>query len=633
MAEKSTLGVSQKVTKNICVCHIYFEKNRLDIFDKYSDNFLSYIFIESKEYKKIPSKVHIFILEFEKIDKEILKYIQKLIMTYNYSHIYLFTKMDTNLSILKFALNYGIKNVYSINIDEKFVKDFLNKSVKKAALEIHQANILYLGEQIDVVYPILIFKKKRLNYINTGAKQFYGSDNFAFIEKIVRKNRDLYNLISENKSLNAKLLIENGKKEYKDIYCSINYNIKDDTTILTILQNETVIDGTIDNLTQNRFSFIEKLKDKIVQANVSRKDIYIVMITINNGKNLQDFYSKIEYYNFLKEFLLNLNNFKENSEKIVEWNKNLFILLYEGMSFESIKSHTSILHNNIIESQKNNKFIPIITTSFFPVLKKDLNNIIEFIDKVDSDNLTMEDIAKENYFEYKFLNDKINEDEQIKHLLLNCIKNKIPVKLLNIYKGLCVNTKSNILKYSNGFFYLSCEKLQRYIIKIDNETVLQSPVFPHDIKAIVKFIDINKSYIILEKFKFLKNSANNRQYTRVQPTVRIPITIKKGHLVKSGEILDISINSIAIKIKQDIDEALKGSTVKAIFKLPNSKRDDGFSSINLDAKIIIIVKNQDFTKVIIKVNEEDGANSDILQYVYSRQKELVLELKKAIKVL
>ena len=386
-------------------------------------------------------------------------------------------------------------------------------------------------------------------------------------------------------------------------------------------------------MTQNRFVFIEKLKDKIVQANISNKEFYIVIVSVDNGENLQNVYTRAEYYNFLKEFLMNLNNFKENNEKIVEWNKNLFVLLYEGIDFEGIKNFTSILHNNIIESQKESKFSPIITTSFFSISNKDLNSIIEFIDKVDNNTLTMEEIVRENYFEYKFLNDKVDEKEQINHILHNCINNKIPVKLLNIYKGLCVNTESKILKYSNGFFYISCEKLQRYIIKIDNETIIQSPTFPHDIRAIVKFIDINKSYIAVEKFEFLKNSANNRQHTRVQPTVRIPITIKKGHFVKNGEIMDLSINSIAMKVKQNIDKTIEGTVVKAVFKLPNRKREDGYSLVEVDATVLMVLKLEDYTKVVLKLNEEDGTDSDILQYVFTRQKELVMELKRAIKVL
>lgn len=627
------LDISEKITKSISVCHIYADKNSLEVMDEYANLFLKYDIIDIKDEYTLPPKAHIFILEFEKIDKNILKFIQKIAKNYNFSHIYLFTAMDTNTSVLKFSLNYDIKNVYSLSCNEDFIKEFLNKSVKKAAFHLHEINISYLGEQMDTVYPVLVFERKKLSYINTGAKRFFSTDNLQFIENIIRKNRDLYALVTDYRSSFSRMLVENGKKEHKELYCSINYLEKEQKTILSILQNENLIETDIEDLTQNRFIFIERLKDKIVQANITKKDFFIAMVSIDNGENLQNVYSKAEYYNFLKDFLLNLNNFKDNSEKIVEWNKNLFILLYEGMNFDNMKNFASILHNNIIESQKESKFAPIITTSFFSIINKDLNSIIEFIDKVDNNTLSMEEIVKENYFEYKFLNDRISEQEQINHLLHNCINNKIPIKLLNIYKGLCVNTESKVLKYADGFFYLSCEKLQRYIIKIDNETVIQSPAFPHDIRAVVKFIDLSKSYIVVEKFEFLKHSANNRQHTRVQPTVRIPITIRKGNFVKNGEILDLSINAIAVKVKQSIDKTLEGSVVRTMFKLPNRKKEDGFSLVDVEAEILMVIKMEDFTKVVLKLKEEDGTNSDILQYVFTRQKELVVELKKAIKVL
>ena len=626
-------SINQKITKNISVCHIYSEDNRLELLDSYADNFLRYDIVDIKDKTFTMPKAHIFILEFEKINNELLKYIQKLILNNSFAHFYLFTDMDTNTSVLKFSIRFGIKNLFSIKIDKAFAKEFFSKSVKKVALDIHSANISYLGKQIDKAYPILIFENRRLSYINSAAKEFYNSDNLETIEQIIKKNKELYSLLNEKKPLNLKLLLEDGQKEYVEVYCSITYNQNEHKTVLSIFENETLIDNSIEELTQNRFGFIEKLKDKIVQSNISGKELYIVIVSIDNGEKLQNLYPKVEYYNFLKEFLIKLNSFKEGGEKIVEWNKNLFILLYEDMDFEGIKNFTYVLHNNIIESQKDSKFSPIITTSFFSILNKDLNSVIKFIDKVDNHTLTSEEIVRENYFEYKFLDDKVDEKEQIKHILYNCINNKIPVKLLNIYKGLCVNTESRVLKYSNGYFYMSCEKLQMYIIKDNNETIIQSPTFPYDIRAKVKFMDIEKSYIAIEKFEFLKNSANNRQNTRVQPTVRIPITIKKDHFVKNGEIIDISINSIAMKIKQDIDKTIEGSVVKAIFKLPNQKSEDGYSLVEIDVTIFLVLQFEDFTKIILKLDEEHGTNSDILQYVFTRQKELVLELKRAIKVM
>ncbi len=261
-------SINQKITKNISVCHIYSEDNRLKLLDSYADNFLRYDIVDIKDKTFTMPKAHIFILEFEKINNELLKYIQKLILNNSFAHFYLFTDMDTNTSVLKFSIRFGIKNLFSLKIDKAFAKEFFSKSVKKVALDIHSANISYLGKQIDKAYPILIFENRRLSYINSAAKEFYNSDNLETIEQIIKKNKELYSLLNEKKPLNLRLLLEDGQKEYVEVYCSITYNQNEHKTVLSIFENETLIDNSIEELTQNRFGFIEKLKDKIVQSNI-----------------------------------------------------------------------------------------------------------------------------------------------------------------------------------------------------------------------------------------------------------------------------------------------------------------------------------------------------------------------------
>ncbi len=620
-----------KFAKNILVCHLYNKENTLKNIDSFSEEFHSFEIVDINKFESISPKVNIFIVEINKVEKEILQKLQKIFASYSVVHIYIFSSIYNDPLLLKSGIGLGVKNIFSSKMDKKTAINFFNIAIKKVIFDIHYHNLSYLGEQIDKIFPVLILIKQKVTFVNNSAKIFFNNENVNKIENYVIKNRDLKEIIDKKISTNVSLIVENGKKEYSEQICSFVYYPDEDKTVLSILTNENVLDNEIDRLTQNRFAFLEKLKDKVIQNNINSKEMFLTLISIDNGNKIEENYSKIEYYNFLKFFILEIDKFKNNSEKIIEWSPNLFIIVYENIDFAEMKNDIALLHNSIVESQKNNKFSPIVTTSFFSIGSKDLNAIIEFIDKVDKQDLTLNEVKKENYYEFKYLNDTLDENGQIRHLLHNCINNNIAVKLLNIYKGLCVNTESKVLKQTDEFFYLSCEKLQRYIIKIDKETIIQSPVFPYDIKAVVKFIDINKSYIILEKFKFIRNSANNRQHTRVQPTVRTPVVIKKDKFIKYGEVLDLSINSIAIRVKQVVDNSLIGSKVDLSFKLPNDKSEDGFSAININAEVKMIFQFEDFSKIVIMLNESDGTDASILRYVYLRQKELIFELRKAIK--
>ena len=629
---EKTMDSLLKFAKNISVCHLYDKYNNLEILDNLSDKFNKYSVIDMHGMDAMPAEANIFIVEINDLNKDALKLLQQISNRFQRSHFYIFSNIADNPVLLKFGIGIGVKNIFSSKISDEAIIKFLDKAIKKIALDIHTYNLTYLGEQIDKVYPIIIYIKEKITFVNSVAKKFFHTENNQSIEKIIKKNKDLYSYIEKKVSTNVLMMVENGNKEYSEQMCSIVYYPKEQKSILSILTNENIIDDEIAKLTQNRFIFLEKLKDKLVQNNINSKDMFLTLVSIDNGEKIKNSFSKVEYFNFLKNFILKINHFKNCPEKIVEWSQHLFIIIYENVDFAGMKNSMALFHNNIVESQKDNKFAPIITTSFFSLRNKELNTVIDFIDKIDKQDLSFSELIKEDYYEFKYLNDTLDEKEQIRHMLQNCINNNITVKLLNIYKGLCVNTDAKVLKQADGFFYLSCEKLQRYIIKIDNETIIQSPVFPYDIRAIVKFIDINKNYIIVEKFEFLKNSANNRQHTRVQPTVRIPITIKKDKFVRYGEVLDLSINAIAIKTKQEVDRSFVDTNVNLIFKLPNDKSEDGFSKIDIEATIKMIIPYEDDSyKIVTILNESDGSNANILRYVYLRQKELIIELKKAIK--
>jgi len=627
------LELDKKYSRNISVAHIYFGENELSTFDQFSDYFMKYDLIDAQNEESLPPTSNIFLIEIDEIKKSTLRYIQRVSIKHYASHIYLFSKLHSNPTILKFAINIGAKGLFPLEQKDEFFIDFLDRAIKKSIKDIHEANLSYFGSQLDGLYPVVIFEKEKVSFANSAAKKFFKIDNISKIEKLILKNIELASLIREKKSLNITLMLENGKKEFEEQLCSIAYDKKSDKAILSILLNKNIIEDDIAKLLQNRFIFIEKLKDKIVQNSIDNNNIFLLLVAIDKENKMKDLYSKVEYFEFLKSFLLKLNLLKDNRGKIVEWSQGLFVMMYENISYKEIKEKASILHNSLIENLKESKFASVITTSFFSIKDKDLDHIIKFMYKIENNSITLDESVRENYHEYKYLSDQMSEKDQIAHLLNNCINNKIPVKLLNIYKGLCVNTESKVLKHAEGFFYLSCDKLQRYTIQLDKETIIQSETFPHDIKAVVKFIDLNKSYIIVEKFEFLQNSANNRQHTRVQPTVRTPISIKVGNSALYGEILDLSINSIALKTKQKIDEQMKGNKVIANFKLPNKKSEDGFAIVSIEAEILIISNMEKFTKIVLKISEEDGANTQILQYIYVRQKELVFELKNALKVI
>jgi len=90
----------------------------------------------------------------------------------------------------------------------------------------------------------------------------------------------------------------------------------------------------------------------------------------------------------------------------------------------------------------------------------------------------------------------------------------------------------------------------------------------------------------------MPNSANNRQHTRVQTSIRTPVLIKYAHRSSAqGDILDISVNSIAMKVSKVFrEEEMLNQKVRLNFSLPNEEGENGYVIMDIEAKVTHIAQ-------------------------------------------
>jgi hypothetical protein len=176
--------------------------------------------------------------------------------------------------------------------------------------------------------------------------------------------------------------------------------------------------------------------------------------------------------------------------------------------------------------------------------------------------------------------------------------------------------------------YLECHPTQGYAANESKEVTILGESLAYDVHANVKLIDFDKRFIIVDEFRYLKSSANNRQYTRVQTRVRTPVTIKQERIGVQGEIVDISLKSLALVTRQSLKGFKQNISVKYEFRLPDETKDEGYCTIRGLGQITYI-NNSDLheNKLVIMLNLKNPYDSDLLRYMYMRQKELIGELK------
>ena len=621
-------------TRYLSIAHLYFDEEKLTIFDRAKKEHLSFqSFDLHKDLKTIPTADILFI-EIGENSKDKLKLLVSLFAKHKPIIAYLFADDVENRLLLKFALHFGLTDVLPLKNEENLLFSIFSKNPNKLDDKLYTFQKIELEKKIEHFFPFLVFQGDTLTYANAKAKMLYETNDLSALQTKINRDEELCVALKENEDAQGSIVIETASAAKEVYLCVIKSFPQSSEKIVTLIQYDPESEAKNCSSILNRFDFVDKLKDRLAQQSVTKAPISLLFINISNLDKLSKTFTSTTLYEAFKNLMLKLFQLKEEDQEVIQWSPNLYILMGEERSFEHACEQTRYLQQELIHATANEKITPIILSSAFHVESDDLNVVIDYIEKINTKTLLPHDIAKIKYFELEYLDNVIEEQEQITYLMHNCVNNKIPIKLLNIYKGLCINTTSYIQKMSEDSYQMSCENLQGYAMQIEKETVLQAPNFPKDIKAEVSLVDIKHSFVVLKNLSFMPSSANSRQHTRVQTNIRTPVLIKYAQRSSAqGDILDISVNSIAMKAGKSFrEEEMMNQKVRLNFSLPNEEGENGYVIMDIEAKVTYISQQEDFTKIVVMLENLPKPYDDyLLRYMYNRQKELIFEIKKATK--
>ena len=622
-------------TGKMRISHLFFDTKQLGILEplqKEHPQFTVYPLTEQTHV--IPSSEVLFI-ELGQSTKEKFKTLVGIFTKHKPLVSYIFADDVEDRLLLKFALHFGITDVLPLRNDEALLHSIFTKNANKLDTTLETFKRLDIEQKMERCFAFLIFKEGSLVYANTKVKRLFGETCVHTIEKCLYEDNVISKLLSSDEDAQTNIVIETEENEKELYVCLLNNFPSSNEKMLSFLPHSIDPDHNSCSTILNRFDFVDKLKDKWAQQSISQKPISLIFLNISNLDKLNTSFTNITLYESLKRLLSKVFQLKEDAQDIAQWSPNLYILLCENCNFEESCEQTRFLHQELVHFSLEEKVSPIIISSTLSSEKHSLNDLLTYIEKINTQNLLSSDIEKLHYHEIGYLENIADTKEQINYLMRNCINNKIPIKLLNIYKGLCINTQSYVIKYSDDTYHLHCENLQGYAMQLEGETVLQAPNFPKDIKAEVTLVDIKKGFVIIKNLNFMPYSANNRQHTRVQTTIRTPILIRYAQKSSAqGEIIDISINSIAIRCNNKLmKHELLNQPVRLNFSLPSEEGENGYVIMDITAKVTYVSESEDHTKVVVMLGALKKPYDDyLLSYMYSRQKELILEIRRATKV-
>lgn len=617
------------------IVHAYLETQHLKSLENSTKAFKSYTpktLQTLAQNKTLPCDI--LFIELPLLTKENFVNLNTLVKNYYGSEIYIFAKDPEKPFLLKFALHFGLNKISLLQDNPDLLGKLLEEASHKILSKQEEKQQVEVSKRVNSFFAFLVFSNGSLTFANDKAKNIFEANKLQDLESIIKNNQSIYPLLSSSDEKNGQVILENSQKERWKYTVFVNKFGKSGEKLISLVPNRILNTDEAFLTTLNRFKFIEELKDKLAQNATIKSDMILLMININNYEKLLRACNSLQIHNFIKKFITKLSSHKENYQDLVQWNPHFFILLFEKKNFEEAKVVLDSLHQKLIYNKIDKEISAIINSSALKIDHLDINEIIENVDKINNQTISYDDFTEDEFFQIQHLDSYEDEREQIHHYLKSCIGNKTSVKLLNIYKGLCINTKSNILKANADKSYLvHCESLQGYSMQFENRTVLQSPDLPRDIQASIIHVNIEKSQALINDVYFLEASANNRQHTRVQPSFRTPIQMKYKKNSYHGELIDLSTQAIAIKFNHSLSSALKEQKIELNFKLPDASSDLGYLPMYVTGKVVYVGElSLTKTKIVVMMEFEKPYDAYLLRYMYNRQKDLIIELKKVNKL-
>jgi hypothetical protein len=539
----------------------------------------------------------------------------------------LFTPFDTNATFLKNALKAKVDTVMQKPKEDKETAQLFENLVKSIYLQYKEKSE---GKKYQSIvnanlHCFIYLLSGHIQFICEKTKTVFGIEAADEFEK-----RYLGQLGEVVKNPQKQHYLQLPSKQNVPLFLAESQTNGDETVVsLTPLQN-----GGISNngaLSVNRLKFIEELKNVIVHQDAKQAcAVNIAMVKIINNQAIKEEFGSYNALSFSSEFVGFIKNFLDTQALVATWTDEGFVLMSELESYQRLKQKLQELNEALHVKVFENAIVPFVKSALIQIKSNDLNEIIALSDGFFAKGVSLELAKKYDYFESSQITEDMDEKEKVFSYFSNIMYAQTPLKLLNIYKGVNITTTATVEKIESGKLFIKAKNIQLYTMQIEKKTVVQSSSLPKDVEVNVEFVDLKRNLAVFANPTLLEFSANNRETTRVQSDFRFPIKMRQNKMIHSGEILDLSIRSVAIKFPAAVKTQFKPGDAEVTFRMPIETLDEGFYQTKITGNLIRFdeLKDHRFVKAIILLSLEEPDEGYVLEYIYKRQREIIFEIKK-----
>jgi hypothetical protein len=576
--------------------------------------------------KKNEKKTHLTIFAIDRLDEERLEALEVAMKKSPSWEYILFTDSSNDSSVLRFGIKHRFSDIIPRESSQrdifeaykKVLQSLLRKKKEKERMKIYEKVVSNSG------YSFFMTKDDKSIFYTGKDGDSCPIEDFKDIAS--QKSSGLVKS-SEGLELFQKVAWDELKDEMYLVNIS-KLNSQNENIGSCIKLDKSLKNALIKKDSLNRINFIEVLKDALITQNVSEESLFVACIKVQNSDSIISEFGNDSYYSFSRE-LLNVCKKDLHKESLATfWQGDYLVLLLYQNNPKEITDAVDSLFDRLQYEKFEKNITPFLDLYILKINELDLNSTVKLIERFYDKSYGEEEIGNILLRKSTFATLDTNDRDKTMYYIENIYLKKHPIKLLNIYKGLSVSTSSSIMKIADEGIFVQTEKLQKYAMHLERGVVMQSPSLPKEIYAEVKYVDGSEPYAILANPVFMEFTANNRSYARVQCDVRIPTVISSVKHSYTGEMLDMSVKALAIKYKSNITRSILNQKAKVTFSLPNKKSETGLDRLEIEGNIVAIVTVDEYTKVVVNIVPDVANETKLLEYIYKRQKELIMEIKK-----
>jgi|GEM_PF-1735236 len=615
------------------ICHIYRSKRGSSLIQKLLELYDDADSIEISEISSF-SGAQVYIIELEKVDDNLARSLKKHLSLHSHPLVYFYIGEKYAFALFQLALQLNVKAYIRESYDPVKLSKKINSDYK-ANEDSYLENLL--GKSLLCEKHFLLFENQRLFYASKKFLEDFSLQSFKDIEEKFLNLFDLQTLL-QKESFALEVLEDKNAMTYH--LRSAELTNKDEKILFLdpfVACKEELTNKTSSPLAflSNRISFIELLKDKLIETDISTENRFVVAtFHMENIDKLRTDLNSLEIEDAIRDFLIQTKVLLNDMLAMSLYDKDFYVALFENEEYTDFQKKIHTFNNEISLFFQQQKYRPLLGIFTFVIKEKDLNDTLLLLEKIYNKNITQSDTQKHSLEYISNMQEDMSETEVISSSLEGAFVNNSTLKLLNIYKGLVINTPAKIIKYKDNTAYIKFEQLQGTIMQFERETVLQANNFYKDIRASVKHVSLDKGVAILDQFTFIDSNANARKHSRVTFATKAMIVLSYKNSTLNGEILDISVSSIAIKAKNvKLIQEIHKQTVQLTFVLPNALNPEDHMRMKIDATVVFEICEEGYKdcKIVCEFIHDESSEAFLMEYVYKRQKEIIVELKKIAK--